>query len=64
MIFLRKRGSRGLNKKWKEGFLTSLAKAIKNDLTSIKKRANELKVHEKTKRTAIKQDAQTLTPLI
>ena len=47
----------GLNEKRKEGFLTSLATAIKKDPTmSIGKHANELKVHEKTVRTAIKQD--------
>ena len=38
-------------------FLTALAKAIKKDpTTSIRKLANELKVHEKTVRTAIRQD--------
>ena len=41
----------------KKGFLTALAKVIKKDpTTSIRKHANELKVHEKTVRTAIKQD--------
>ena len=55
--FLRKSGSGGLNKKRKESFLTALATAIKRDpTTSIRKHANELKVHEKTVRTAIKQD--------
>ena len=48
--FLRKRGSGRLNKKRKEGFLTALTTAIKKDpTTSIRK-------HEKTARTAIKQD--------
>ena len=56
-IFLRKRGSGGLNKKQKEGFLTVLVTVIKKDpTTSIRKHANELKVHEKTVRTAIKRD--------
>ena len=46
-----------MNKKQKDDFLTGLATAIKKDLTtSIRKHANELKVHEKTVRTAIKQD--------
>ena len=49
--FLRKRWSGGLNKKWKESFL--IATAIKKDPT---KHTNELKVIEKTVRTAIKQD--------
>ena len=41
----------------KEAFLTALTTTIKKDpMTSIKKHANELKVHEKTVRTAIKQD--------
>ena len=44
-------------KKRKEGFLTSLAIAIKKDPTaSIRKLANELKVHEKTVKTGIKYD--------
>ena len=47
--FLRKRGSGGLNKKRNEGFLTALVTAIKKDhTTSIRKHADELKVHEKT----------------
>ena len=51
------KGSGGLNKKLKVGFLTPLATAIKKDPTmSIRKHANELKVHKKTVRTAIKQD--------
>ena len=55
---LRKKGSGGLKeKKWKEGFLTALATAIKKDpSTSIKKHTNDLKVHEKTVRTATKPD--------
>ena len=49
-----------LNKKRKEGFLTALATVIQKDPTmSIRKHANELKVHVKTVRTAVKQD---LTP--
>ena len=41
----------------RKGFLSDLATAIKKDLTvSIRKHANELKIHEKTVRTAIKQD--------
>ena len=41
----------------KKRFKTALAKVIKKDLpTSIRKYANELKVHEKTLKTAIKQD--------
>ena len=44
-------------KKWKEGILTALATVIKKDrTTSIRKHDNELKVHKKTVRTAIKQD--------
>ena len=51
-----KRGSGGLNQKRKEGLLNALATAMKKDsTTSIKKHTNELKVHEKTVRTAIKQ---------
>ena len=50
-------GNGALNEKHKEGFLTALASAIKKDPTkSIRKYANELKVHEKTVKTAIKQD--------
>ena len=51
--------SRGLNKKnkTKKGFLTGLATAIeKGPTTSIRKNANELKVHKKTVKTAIKWD--------
>ena len=48
-------GNRGLKKKRKESFLTALATMIKKDpTTSIRKRANELKVREKTVRTTIK----------
>ena len=52
-------------KKWKEGFLTVLDMAIKKDsITSIRKQANELKVHEKTVMTAVKQDLRPdLDPL-
>ena len=47
----------GLSKKRKEDFLTALATAIqKNPTTAIRKHANKLKVHEKTVRTAIKQN--------
>ena len=55
----------GLNKKRKEGFLTALVTVIKKDpTTSIKKHANELKIHEKTVSTAIKQDSSPdLSPL-
>ena len=53
----KEKGSEGLIKEQKEGFLTTLATVIKKDLTmSIRKRANELKVHVKTVRTVIKQD--------
>ncbi len=48
-------------KKRKEGFLTAFATVIKKGpTTSIRKHANELKVHQKTVRTAIKD----LSPLI
>ena len=48
--------SEGLYKKRKEDFLTALAMSIKNDPTmSIRKRANELKAHERTVRTIIRQ---------
>ena len=52
--------------KWKNGFLTALPKDIKKDPTlSIRKDGNELKVHEKTGKTAIKQDLRShLHPLI
>ena len=55
--FLRKRRSGRLNQKRKEGFLTALFMVIKKEpITSIRKHANELKVHQKTVKTAIKQD--------
>ena len=55
-IFKKKRGWRGLNQKQKESFLTAFATAIKKDTTtSIRKYAYELKVHEETVKTAIKQ---------
>ena len=58
--FVRKRENEELNKKTKQkrkGFLTALATVMKKDYTmSIRLHANELKVHEKTVRTAIKQD--------
>ena len=51
----KKKESGGLNKKQKEGFLITQASAIKKDPTmSIRKHTNELKVYEKTVRTAIK----------
>ena len=46
-----------MNKKQKEGFFIALATVIKKDsTTSIRKYANELKVHKKTVKTAIEQD--------
>ena len=46
-----------MNQKLKEGFSTALVTVIKKDpTTSIRKHADELKVHEKTVRTANKQD--------
>ena len=60
--FLRKKWSGDLNKK---GFLTALTMAIKKDpIISIKKHVNELKVYDKTVRTAMKQDlSPDLDPL-
>ena len=56
-IFLQKRRSGRLNKKWKEDILTALSMAIKkNFTTSIRKHANELKDLDKTVRIAFKQD--------
>ena len=55
---MKKRGGGGLNKKkkTKKRILIALATAIKKDpSTSIRKHANELKVHEKIVRTAVKQ---------
>ena len=53
--FLRKSGSGRSNKKRKEGLLTAIATVIKKDpITSIRKHANELKVHGKIMRAAIK----------
>ena len=47
-----------MNKKCKEVFLTALATAIKKDPTKSKrKHADELIVHEKTVRIAIKEDS-------
>ena len=44
-------------KRGKEGFLNALVTSImKNPITPIRKHANELKDHEKTVRTAIKQN--------
>ena len=46
-----------IEQKRKEGFLTALTTVIKkNPTTSIRRHANELKVHEKAVRTAIKED--------
>ena len=51
------RGSGGLSKKWKEGFLTALTTVVKkNPKTLILKHRHELKLYEKTLRKAIKQD--------
>ena len=54
----KRRGCGGLNKKkTKEGFLTAIATVIKKDPTTrIRKNATELKVYDKTVRTAIKWD--------
>ena len=43
-------------KKQKDRFLTTLVTVIKDPTTLVRKQANELKVHERTVRTAIKQD--------
>ena len=46
-----------MNKKRKGGFLTALTTVIKKDpTTSVRKHANDMKVYEKTARTAIKKD--------
>ena len=42
-------------KKRKEDFLTTLVTVIKDLTTLIRKQGNELRVHEKTVRTAIKK---------
>ena len=48
---------RRIEQKSKEGFLTAFATAIKKNLPmSIRKPDNELKVHEKVARTAVKKD--------
>ena len=54
-----------IEQKCKECFLTALASVIKDDpTTSIRKHANESKVHEKAVMTAIKQDLRLdLNPL-
>ena len=50
-------GERRIKQKEKEGSLTGLVMAIRKDpTTSIGKHVNELKVHKKNVRTAIKQD--------
>ena len=54
-LFNEKGEWRSEKKTRKEGFLTAPATAIKKDPTiSIRKQANELKIHQKTVRTAIK----------
>ena len=62
--FLKKRENRGLYKKRKKAFKL-LAAAIKKDpTTSVRKHADELKVHKKSVRTVIKQDLRPdLKPL-
>ncbi len=53
-----------MNKKRKESFLVALATVIKDPNTLIRKHVNDLKVYEKTVRTAIKQDlSPDLNPL-
>ena len=57
-LFKERGGGGGSNKKEKERLLTALATTIKRGpTTSIRKQSNELKVHEKTVRIAIKQDS-------
>ena len=57
---MEKGGGGGLNKERKEIFLTALATAIKKaPVTSIRKYANELKVHEKTVKTGIPRGQRT-----
>ncbi len=65
-FFYRKGKVGDWRKERKEGLLTSLRPLIKKHSTTlIGKRANELKVNEKTVRTAIKQDlSPDLKPLI
>ena len=56
-VFSGKSGGWRIEQKPKEGFLSALATAIKKaPTTSIRKHANEQKVHEKTVRIAIKHD--------
>ena len=51
----KEKGEWTIEQKHKEGFLTALTMVIKKDpTTSIRKHANEFKVHEKSGRTAIK----------
>ena len=58
--FKEKVGAEDWTKNRKVGFLTALSTAMKkNPTTSIRKLANELKVHQKTVKTAIKQDLNT-----
>ena len=53
-VLSKKKGCKGLNK---NSLLTALATGIKKGpSTSIRKHANELKVHKKSMGTAIKQD--------
>ena len=58
----KEKGKWRIKQKKKEGFLTAFTTAIKKESAmSMRKHANELKVHAKTVRTTIKKD---LTPLI
>ena len=51
----KEKGSEGFNKKRKEGFLTALTTVNRKEpATTIRKHANELKVSEKSVKTAIK----------
>ena len=53
----KKKGGGGSNKKRKEGFFTALDTVVKKDPTrSIRNHSDELKVHKKVVRRAIKQD--------
>ena len=65
MRFLRKRRELWIEQKRKEGFLTAPVTAMKKDpKASTRKRANELKVHEKIQRKTNKQNLSSdLNPL-
>ena len=55
--FFKEKGEWRIKQKRKEGFLTVLTTAIKKEpITSIKKHASELEVHEKMVGTVIKRD--------